>query len=406
MTGRDPHESGRAATPLELLFDLTFVVSFGIAGSESAHLIAEGHVASAIGGFLFAMFAISWAWINFSWFASAYDTDDWLFRVLTMVQMVGVVVVALGLPDLFESLDHGEAIDNRVMVLGYIVMRVALVLQWLRAARQDPERRPIALTYAGFIVVAQLGWIVVAFTQMELLGTLGLAALLWAVELAGPIVAEGKGMRLRIGTTPWHPHHIVERYGLLTIIALGEGVFGTIAATQAVIHERGWSGDVIVLVVAGIGLTFGLWWAYFTLPAAQILHRHPDRAFPWGYGHMLIFASIAATGSGLHVVGYLFEELSHIGEVGSVLAVAIPVAIFMLTLFAMHGWLLRAFDPFHVVLLIGTVALLLAAVLTAAAHAPIALSLVLVTLAPFVVVVGYETVGHRHEAVALQKQLA
>ena len=94
MGGRDPHESHRAATPLELLFDLTFVVAFGIAADELARFVAEGHVGAGLAGFVFATFAISWAWINFTWFASAYDTDDWVFRLATMLQMVGVLVLA------------------------------------------------------------------------------------------------------------------------------------------------------------------------------------------------------------------------------------------------------------------------------------------------------------------------
>jgi low temperature requirement protein LtrA len=96
--GRDPSEEHRAATPLELLYDLTLVVSFGVAADELAHYVADDHVLAGIAGFAFAAFAVSWAWINYSWFASAYDTDDWVFRLATMVQMVGVIVVALGLP--------------------------------------------------------------------------------------------------------------------------------------------------------------------------------------------------------------------------------------------------------------------------------------------------------------------
>src|ERR671917_2749184 len=101
MGGRDPSEDHRAATPLELLFDLTFVIAFGLAANELAHLLAEGHIGAGLLGFSFATFGISWAWINFSWFASAYDTDDWVFRLATMVQMLGVLVFALGLPELF-----------------------------------------------------------------------------------------------------------------------------------------------------------------------------------------------------------------------------------------------------------------------------------------------------------------
>ena len=83
MGGRDPHEAHRVATPLELLFDLTFVMAFGQAASEFAHALAAGHYMVAILGFGFASFAICWAWINFSWFSSAYDTDDWIYRLVT-----------------------------------------------------------------------------------------------------------------------------------------------------------------------------------------------------------------------------------------------------------------------------------------------------------------------------------
>src|SRR5690606_4341090 len=74
MIERDPHQEHRVATPLELLFDLVFVVAFSQAGSQMAHLLAEGRTAAALAGFGFATFAICWAWINYSWLASAYDT--------------------------------------------------------------------------------------------------------------------------------------------------------------------------------------------------------------------------------------------------------------------------------------------------------------------------------------------
>ena len=147
MTGRDPHEHHRTATPLELLYDLTFVVAFGAAANEAAHFAAEGHWRTALVGFGFAMFAVIWAWIQNTWFASAYDTDDWIYRLMTLVQMIGVLVLALGLPVMYESIDHGVEVDNGVMVLGYVIMRVGLIALWIRAARQDPPRRRSALTY-------------------------------------------------------------------------------------------------------------------------------------------------------------------------------------------------------------------------------------------------------------------
>lgn len=279
MGGRDPHEAHRAATPLELLFDLTFVAAFGIAASRFAHAVAEGHYAAGLIGFGFASFAICWAWINFSWFASAYDTDDWIFRVTTMMQMSGVLVLAIGLPRMFESIEHGEQhVDNSIMVLGYVIMRVGMVFQWLRAAKQNPGRRRACLTYAAAISIAQVGWIGQIFFDFSIGVTIILIVLLVLIELAGPVLAER-----RDGGTPWHAHHIAERYGLFAIIALGEGVVGTVAALSAVVEQQGWTMDAALVCIAGTGLTFGLWWVYYILPSAQILHRHRDRSFVWGY---------------------------------------------------------------------------------------------------------------------------
>ena len=143
MRGRDPHEPHRTATPLELLFDLTFATSFGLAASAVAPVLAEGHFIAGLAGFGFASFAICWAWINFSWFSSAYDTDDWIFRIVTMVQMIGVLVLGAGVQHMFISIEGSGRLDNSIMVLGYVIMRVALVFQWLRAAKDDPARRRV-----------------------------------------------------------------------------------------------------------------------------------------------------------------------------------------------------------------------------------------------------------------------
>ena len=73
MTGRDPNEQSRASSTLELLFDLTVVIGLGTAAGQLAHYLAEGHATVAVIGFLMSAFAVVWAWMNWSWFASAYD---------------------------------------------------------------------------------------------------------------------------------------------------------------------------------------------------------------------------------------------------------------------------------------------------------------------------------------------
>ncbi|WP_072313452.1 low temperature requirement protein A [Agrococcus sp. Marseille-P2731] len=387
MLGRDPHEPGRAATPLELLFDLAFVAAFGIAGGLAAHAFAAGHVGAALSGFAFAVFAITWAWINFTWFASAFDTDDWWYRLTTMLQMTGVVVLALGLSDVFHSLEEGHYLDNRVMVAGYVVMRVAMLVQWVRLALQNPQLRRTALTYAGCILLAQLGWVALAIAHLELLPTALHAGALYAVELGGPLVAE------RGTPTPWHPHHIAERYGLLAIITLGEGVLGTIAAVQPVIERQGWSVDAIVIVGAGTVLTFGMWWLYFAAPFGEMLHRRPRSTFLFGYGHMLVFGAIAAVGAGLHVAAYVIEGESAVGYTGAVAVTAVPVAVFLIIHFAIAAALSGGVRPLDAVLLVAALAVLALGVAVVAGGAAFIVGILVITAAPWLVVLGTETLG-------------
>ncbi|MGO9754106.1 MAG: low temperature requirement protein A, partial [Solirubrobacteraceae bacterium] len=398
MAGRDPHESQRVATPLELLYDLTFAVAFGTAADQLAYYLAADHIRTAVVGFLFAAFAICWAWINYSWFASAYDTDDWVCRVLTMVQMVGVVVLALGLRNMFESVDHRGSLNNGVMVGGYVVMRVAMVLLWVRAARHDRTRRQIAKTYVWAISVSQIGWVLLFLAQLRVATSLIVATLLLLLELAGPLIAE----RRKGGGTPWHAHHIAERYGLLVIITLGEGVIGTVAALNAVVHgPEGWSVDAALVALAGIGLTFGMWWMYFAIPFGEVLHAHRGRSFRFGYGHLPIFAAVAATGGGLHVAADYLEHQTQIGPVATVLSVAAPVAVYTLALYAVWTALIGVRDPFHLGLLTATAGALMLSALLAFWGVTMAVCLVVVACAPIVTVIGYEAVGHRHVTDAL-----
>ncbi|HEY3015188.1 MAG TPA: low temperature requirement protein A [Nocardioides sp.] len=393
MGGRDPHEPNRAATPLELLFDLTFVIAFGASANELAHAFAEGHIATGVIGFAFATFAVSWAWINFAWFASAYDTDDWIFRLTTMVQMVGVLILALGLPALFESLQEGDHLDTRVMVIGYVVMRVAMVFQWLRASRQDPGRSHVCRTYVATIVVGQLLWVAWMLAELPIATAFAVAAVPLLIELSGPVIAERRG-----GGTPWHPHHIAERHGLVIIIALGEGLIGTMASLSATAGPdgSGWSVDVAVLGVSGTALTFGMWWVYFVVRSGDVLAARPDRAFGWGYGHMVLFGATVGVGAGLHAAAYFIDGHSELTATGTVLCVAVPLAVYVVGVFALYAQLTRTFDPFHLWLLLGSAVFLVGAVLLA----PVGLGLAtaVLTLTPWVTVVGYEVLGHQHQS--------
>ena len=136
MRARSPRDAHRGATPLELFFDLVFVVAIAQAASGLHHAIAETHAAQGLIGYLMVFFAIWWAWMNFTWFASAYDCDDAPYRLAVFVQIAGALIFAAGVPAMFES-----RTPNLATIGGYVVMRLAMVAQWLRASFADPERR-------------------------------------------------------------------------------------------------------------------------------------------------------------------------------------------------------------------------------------------------------------------------
>ena len=135
---RDPDEEHRASTPLELFVDLCFVVAVAQSAGALHHELVIGEVAYGVVGFLMAFFGAWWAWMNFTWFASAHDADDVPYRLLTLVQITGVLIYAAAVPRMVE--DH----DLTLSVIGYVIMRLALVTQWLRVARHFPEpARPL-----------------------------------------------------------------------------------------------------------------------------------------------------------------------------------------------------------------------------------------------------------------------
>ncbi len=384
--GRDIHEAHRSATPLELLFDLTFVVGVSLAASQLHHAEGGGHALQALPGFLLAFFAIWWAWMNFTWFGSAYDNDDSAYRVLTLVQMVGVLVFATGVPGLFEG-------RTLLAVAGYAAMRLPLCVQWLRAARGDPARRGTCLRYAGGVACVQLLWIAnyLAGASGRMPPSLAWPALLAlvALELAVPLWAESRGR-----TTPWHAHHIAERYSGFAIMILGESILGATNAVSNLVQASGLTLELALVGLACALLAFCLWWMYFLLPSGEALHRHRERAFFWGYGHYVAFAALAAVGSGLEVVADAVRPDGSTTALAAVTAVAVPQAVYVASIWALHRHATRAADR-QAWLMLGVLCCIALAPLAAAQGLPLAWALLLLSLGPLVSI-AYNEHGRAH----------
>ncbi|MFH8789404.1 low temperature requirement protein A [Streptomyces roseoverticillatus] len=323
MAGRGREEEHRTATPLELFFDLCFVVAVAVAGRELVHALAEGHAAHGVTGYLMMFFTIWWAWMNFTWFASAYDTDDVLYRVVTLVQIAGVLILAAGIPRAFEKSNFS------VVWFGYLVMRLALVSQWLRAgfSARGAERRT-ALKYAAGVSACQVGWLGLLFLPDRAKPWVFLVMAL--LEMAVPALAE------MTQETAWHPHHIAERYGLFTIIVLGETVSAATVAVQSALEESEALDELLPMAAGGLLLIFAAFWIYFAVPIH--LHLASNRqAFLWGYGHYLVFGSAAAIGAGIEVAVEQAVGKAHVSTAAASSAVTIPGALFMFSVWLIHS---------------------------------------------------------------------
>src|SRR5260221_548348 len=261
---------------------------------------------------------------------------------------------------------------------------------WRRMRGRDPHeahpaRRRICLTYAATIPIAQVGWVVQIVAPLAASGAIMLGSILVLIEVTGPVLAERQA-----GGTPWHAHHIAERHSLFAIIALGEGVVGTVAALSAVVDRQGWTLDAVLVGIAGMGLTFGMWWVYHLVPSGDMLRRHRDRAPVWGYVQMLIVTSIVATGAGLHVAAYFIDGRDRITALAAVLAVAVPVGVFLGLMYALSYYLTRRFYVFQTWSLIATAGVVVVTLVAALSGVDVAKCLVILMLAPAVTVVGSE----------------
>ncbi|WP_206681700.1 low temperature requirement protein A [Actinomadura sp. J1-007] len=314
MRPRDPEETQRVSTPLELLFDLCFVVAIGTDSARLEESLAEGHTGSGIASFLLVFFAVWWAWMNFTWFASAYDADDTPYRLATMVVMAGVLILAAGVPRAFDDRDFA------VVFAGYLVMRIGLESQRLRAAAADPERRASLMRYAAGESGCMVLWAVAIFAVPD-----GWRLPVWLVAAAAELLVPPWAERAR--SIPWHPHHITERYGLFTIIVLGETILSASRAVQEGIADEA-RLDLYLVAAGGLVTVFALWWVYFSLPSAGLLTR-TRAAILWGYGHYVVFASGAAAGAGIAVNAALATHHAHVSRTAAGLALAVPVLCYL-----------------------------------------------------------------------------
>lgn len=269
-------EGKRTATWLELFYDLAFVVAVAVLAGRLLGDITFVGMAS-----YFAYFALLWwLWASHTYYADRYDTDDFAYRLLAAGQMIAVVVIAAALT--------GDTQSSMAFAAGYALARVLLLIMYYRAYRHVVETQALVRGYLIGFGVAALVWVAAIFVPENARFVLWAVAL--AIDLATPWI-----MRREQAKVPLDVSHLPERFGLFTILVLGE----SIAAVVAGVTHAAWTAAPIVGLIASIGVATGFWWMYFDNARGGIVRRDPSvrrtwRPTGWIYTHLPLAAALAA----------------------------------------------------------------------------------------------------------------
>jgi low temperature requirement protein LtrA len=277
----------RRVTWVELFFDLVFVAAVAQVGTP---LIMD-YSFHGLARYAFLLLLIWWAWNGYAVYATRFDSDDTLQRVTTFVQMIAVIFMAANAEDGLDS------VSSAGFAAAYAVMRLVLVLQYVRASA-IPEARRLAREYACGFGLAALFWLVSSLTPAPA------RYALWAIALAidiGTAIVASRHTR----TLPPHAEHLPERFGLFTLILLGESIVAIMKGIQA---QPDWTVPAAASAFLGIILIFGFWWGYFEGAGAaterHIESRRDARVFEiWNYAHLPLYLGLTLTAVGIeHIV--------------------------------------------------------------------------------------------------------
>jgi low temperature requirement protein LtrA len=327
LVSRDVNELRRTATALELFYDLIYVVAIASLAAELHHALSGWHhVGHATLMYVVIFFTIWWPWNTYTWFASGYDTDDAQFRLSSFAQMIGAIIVAVGVKPAFS--------DNNfvIIMIGYVTMRVPYILMWLKVAYDDIYSRPVAIRYASGVFLVQVAWSlsVLYFANLYLF-----VALLF-FELLVPYVAELSVDKKQ--NTKYHFEHIEERLGLLTIIVLGESMLGVVYAFNNVFEH--FSTDLLIFSASSVLILYSMWWLYFDDTIEEIL-ANKQKSFIWGYGHYFIYGFAAAVGVLISVNVDVLTNNAKIDSEIAIIGLALMLAGYLVSVWLCHDYLLE-----------------------------------------------------------------
>jgi low temperature requirement protein LtrA len=275
------HARGRRATWFELFFDLVFVA--GVAQLSSS--FAASYDLGGTLRFAFAFLVLWWAWLGHTFHASRFDEDRADQRALGMAQILAVVLIGYAAGDAFGA--RGGA-----FAAGMTSFKVLLALAYLRERRR-PYARGLVRVYVSLYALQAALWA----ASLPAAGSLRLAMWVAAflIDVATPFF-----VARHTHAVPPHPEHLPERFGLFTIILLGESVA---AAIHGLDHAEPPQAESIVVVFSASLLAFHFWIGYFErargVAERRLAHADAGRRLRlWAYGHVPLYLGIAGVSAG------------------------------------------------------------------------------------------------------------
>ncbi len=283
----------RQATWAELFFDLIFVVAV----AQLATFLLHNTTWRGAGIYVLVYFPVWLSWVFATLYANRFDTDDLVQRLITFAQMLTVAAMA-------ASIAEATAIQFAIAVAAF---RLLVAISYARARLAIPEAVPIANRLIAQMTVSAVIWIASAFVSGDARFLFWAAAIL--VELAVAFVPQWQRL---VASVPLHLEHLPERFGLFTIIVLGE----TVLAVVIGVAEAHWATTAAVFGAIGLTISFSLWWIYFeTVSATAMSHLGGFRPIGWILAHAPLVMGITALGVGIEIAVH-FErgESLHMAE--------------------------------------------------------------------------------------------
>jgi low temperature requirement protein LtrA len=308
----------RKVTWLELFFDLIFVAAV----SQVAAPLREQYTVDGLVRFAPLFVLIWWAWTGHAVFSTRFDTDDAVQRGLTLLQMFAVAAMAANAKDALDSRSSAG------FAAAYAAVRFVLVGQYVRA-RQVPGARPLTTRYLMGHGSAAVLWLASAVVPApERFWIWGLA---FAIDLGTPWIAVPHSVAV-----PPDAAHLPERFGLFTLILLGESV---VAVMQGMESQEDWTPAAAASAFLGMGITFLLWWWYFDGAAGaseQPVRSKRDavRFHLWSYAHFPLYLAIVIVGVGVQRIVTAASRASLTASETAILAGAVTTAMLAITVIA------------------------------------------------------------------------